>query len=388
LCSMMPALQCASMFSPESILKLKDTSVVGLESQAVSSMGETKPSPGCCRRLVHVALVSCFLLSAIVGFGYIAFDPINVLIPFLVNCIEGETTYFLKYQDGVTVEQGFAAKLEVIWKNLEYVKFSLRRVKIDPDFLFILLQQADKLKEVNLEYEEVLDLVRGYVSSRRQLAELWDSNIVPKFSADFQETEKDLASWTKCADDAIKLLIKAFDMIEAVEKASKSEERVEVVDLKCLETFLRSAHSFTSAAKSAIVRNPRKLPVTMMQKIEWAKELLEKIHCGQCRRVILVPGENLVHLEKCSKCKAVRYCNATCQQIHFWDDHQDKCLELKKMEKRRKREAKQTGEGEIKAKEQFWEQVLKPLLCRPGVTLETLENSLEQMHKEGMSIEN
>jgi len=73
---MMPALQCASMFSPESILKLKDTSVVGLESQAVSSMGETKPSPGCCRRLVHVALVSCCLLSAIVGIGYIAFDPI------------------------------------------------------------------------------------------------------------------------------------------------------------------------------------------------------------------------------------------------------------------------------------------------------------------------
>ena len=91
-------------------------------------------------------------------------------------------------------------------------------------------------------------------------------------------------SWTKCADEATMLINKAFDMIEAVDKASKSGEKAEVVDLKCLETFLCSALSFTSAAKSAAIH---KIPLRIMQKMRCAEELLAKIHCAQCRKVSL-----------------------------------------------------------------------------------------------------
>jgi len=288
----------------------------------------------------------------------------NVLIPFLVGYIKGECTHFLE-------ERG-SAKLQDVWERLLYIKFPLQRVRIDQDYLSVLKQKTDILKEANVEYEDVLDMVRSYVSSRKQLVELWDSNVLPNFSAAFLKTGKDLDSWTKCADDSEMIVNEVLSMIDAAEKASTSGEKVEVVDLKCVETFLCSALKFTYSAQETV---SQKIPVGLMQKTQWAQELLTKIHCIQCRRVILVPGEELAHLEKCSVCKAVRYCNATCQEVH-WDDHKDKCLHMKKVEKTKKRKESRAGEKAIRKKEKFWEKVLKPLLCRPGVTIETLENSL------------
>jgi len=293
----------------------------------------------------------------------------NVLIPLLVSFINGETTYFLESQKDMTVEVRGADKLKDVWDRLLYVKFPLQRIKMDQDYLVVLQQQEDNLKEANLEYEDILDMARSYANSRMQMVELLDSAILPSFSAWFQKAEKDLDSWTKCAGEFENLANAVFTMIDSAKESSKTGVKVEVVDLKCMEEFLHSAISFTTAAKSSVTQ---KVPLEMMEKMDWAKELLTKIHCAQCRKAILVQGEDLVHLEKCSVCKAVRYCNATCQELQ-WKDHKDKCAQMKKMEKKRKRKEIRTGEKLIREKEKFWDQVLKPFLCRPGVTVETLE---------------
>ena len=64
-----------STFSPKLPLNCKEAPLLGLECKAVAAMDGTKSSPGSHKRLVHVALVSCFFLSAIMGLGYVAFDP-------------------------------------------------------------------------------------------------------------------------------------------------------------------------------------------------------------------------------------------------------------------------------------------------------------------------
>jgi len=292
---------------------------------------------------------------------------LNVLIPFLVNFINGEATYFLEYQEDLPVELWGAEKLKDVWERLLYVKFPLQRIRIDQDYLVVLQQKADNLKEANLEYEDVLDLARSYVSSRKELVELLDE--MPSFSAWFQKAEKDLDSWSNCAGEFVNLANEVFSMLDSAKESSKTGSKVEVVDLKCVEEFLYSAINFTKAAKSSV---SKKVPLGMMQKMDWAKELLKKIHCDQCRKVILVPGKDLVNLEKCSVCKAVRYCNATCQELQ-WQDHKEKCAQMKKMEKKRKRKESRTGRKVIQEKEKFWEKMLKPFLCRPGVRVETLE---------------
>jgi len=291
----------------------------------------------------------------------------NVLIPFLVSFIKKESTHFLWEERG-------AVKLMDVWERLQYVKLPLQRVQIDQDYLGVLQRKTDILKEANLEYKDVLDMVRSYVSSRKQLFELWDSkgNVVPKYSAVFQETEMDLDSWTKCVDKAEMIVNEVFATLISAENASKSGEKAEVVDLKCVETFLCSALRFSYKAKDAVTK---KISMELMQKMHWALELLTKIHCVKCRKVILAQGDDLARLEKCSMCKAVRYCNATCQELH-WDEHKDECAQMKKVEKKRKRKASRAGEKVIRKKENFWEKVLKPLLCRPDVTVEILVNSL------------
>ena len=90
----------------------------------------------------------------------------------------------------MTVEERGADKLKDVWERLLYVKLPLQRIKIDQDYLVVLQQQEDKLKEANLEYVDILDMARSYVDSRMQMVELLDSDILPSFSAWFQKAEK------------------------------------------------------------------------------------------------------------------------------------------------------------------------------------------------------
>jgi len=320
------------------------------------------------KRLSALVTGGCFKKSVRQQTAILAKDCIktmqHLLIPFLSKIpARLVTSYLVNKRDFC---ETWGTRLSNIWQRLQTTKLPIHRIKINQDLLLSLMKNSEKIRSLLLTIRKYSTEIEDLSTALDSMASIWDSDNPPI-------VQGNLEKWFKEGYTGVVVTSEVLEVLDLAVEADKSGERIDIVDLRCVDSFLSSMLS-----SMEMVGGEMKSVVStgLAQKIDWTKETLSKAYCHQCRKVKLTPGDKFVHLSMCGYCKSVRYCGTDCQEEH-WKSHKNVCENMKD-EKENKKNMK-VGRDERQKRKRFVSDVLENLFTIEDLTFTDIVEQLDDL---------